>query len=126
MFVDSQITELVVAESPEKLGFLAKMARTGTAMVAPSSLNANAGIEVDPALVFTGRFLGGIRDDIKRRGPFYISDWTDALTSDNRSQALASVIFLFFACISPALTFGLLYQELTEGQMGIVETLLST
>jgi len=117
---------VAIAAAPEKLGFLARMARTGTTMLAPTSLNANDGIEVDPALIFTGRFLGGLRDDVKRRAPFYVSDWTDALKSENRSQSLACVIFLFFACISPALTFGLLYQELTEGQMGIVESLLST
>ena len=121
-----QSTEVVISTAPDKLGFFAKMARTGTTMLAPSSLNANDGIEVDPALVFTGRFCGGLRDDLKRRAPHYISDWTDALKSENRSQSLACVIFLFFACISPALTFGLLFQELTDGEMGVIESLLST
>ena len=121
-----QSTEVVISTAPDKLGFFAKMARTGTTMLAPSSLNANDGIEVDPALVFTGRFCGGLRDDLKRRAPHYISDWTDAFKSENRSQSLACVIFLFFACISPALTFGLLFQELTDGEMGVIESLLST
>lgn len=97
-------------------------------MLAPTSINANSGVPEteDNALVFTGRFAGGLRDDIKRRAPFWCSDWTDAFTSENRSQALASVIFLFFACFSPAVTFGMLYNDLTEGQLGIMETILST
>ena len=78
------------------------------------------------ALVFTGKFAGGLRADLKRRAPWYVSDWVEALTQENRSQALASVIFLFFACLSPAVTFGMLFDEYTEGQLGVVEMILSS
>lgn len=61
----------------------------------------------EDALIFTKKFAGGLRDDLKRRTPWYLSDWTEAMAGENRSQALASIIFLFFACISPAVTFGM-------------------
>ena len=77
-------------------------------------------------LSFTGRFAGGLRDDIKRRGAWYLSDWTDAFTKENRSQSLASTVFLFFACLTPAVTFGMLFDAATDGQLGIVEMVLST
>lgn len=77
-------------------------------------------------LGFTRKFAGGLIADLKRRAPFYWSDWTEALTQENRSQSLASVIFLFFACLSPAVTFGMLFNEYTEGQLGVVEMILSS
>jgi len=80
----------------------------------------------DSALVFTHKFAGGLRADLKRRAPWYLSDWTEAFIGPNRSQALASVIFLFFACLSPAVTFGLLFDQNTEGQLGVVEMILSS
>lgn len=40
--------------------------------------------------------------DLKRRFRHYISDYTDALNP----QVLAAVIFIYFAALSPAITFG--------------------
>lgn len=40
--------------------------------------------------------------DLKRRYRHYISDYTDALNP----QVLAAVIFIYFAALSPAITFG--------------------
>lgn len=40
--------------------------------------------------------------DITRRYPHYLSDITDALSP----QVLAAVIFIYFAALSPAVTFG--------------------
>ncbi|CAE7031977.1 SLC4A1, partial [Symbiodinium sp. KB8] len=34
-------------------------------------------------LDFTGKLAGGLRLDIRRRAPFYCSDWTDAFTPEN-------------------------------------------
>lgn len=50
----------------------------------------------------TGRPFGGMIRDIKRRYKYYKSDITDALNS----QVLAAVIFIYFAALSPAITFG--------------------
>lgn len=40
--------------------------------------------------------------DIRRRYPKYLSDIKDALTP----QCLAAIIFIYFAALSPAITFG--------------------
>lgn len=55
----------------------------------------------DP-LARTGYPFGGMVKDIKRRYRHYISDYTDALNP----QVLAAVIFIYFAALSPAITFG--------------------
>ena len=39
---------------------------------------------------------------------------------------MASCIFLFFACLSPAVTFGMLFQDGTDNQLGVIEMLLSS
>ena len=86
---------------------------------------ADARTEVAP-LSFSGRFAGGLIADIKRRAPYYWDDLIEPLRAENRGQALASCIFLFFACLSPAITFGMLFSDGTGGQLGVVETLLSS
>ena len=55
-----------------------------------------------------------------------VDDWIEPLRADNRGQSMASCIFLFFACLSPAVTFGMLFQDGTGGQLGVVEMLLSS
>lgn len=57
---------------------------------------------VDDPLQRTGRIFGGLIRDIRRRYPYYLSDITDALSP----QVLAAVIFIYFAALSPAVTFG--------------------
>lgn len=55
----------------------------------------------DP-LARTGVPFGGMIKDIKRRYRHYISDYIDGLNP----QVLAAVIFIYFAALSPAITFG--------------------
>ena len=86
---------------------------------------AKASGDIGP-LAFSGKFAGGLRADIKRRAPFYWDDWIEPLRAENRGQSLAACIFLFFACLSPAVTFGMLFQDGTGGQLGVVEMLLSS
>ncbi|XP_054733466.1 band 3 anion transport protein-like [Anastrepha obliqua] len=70
----------------------------------------------------THKWWGGLRNDLKRRLPMYKSDITDGLNS----QTLAATIFMYFACLSTAITFGGLASEKTGNLIGISETLLST
>uniref|UniRef100_A0A671U586 Anion exchange protein n=1 Tax=Sparus aurata TaxID=8175 RepID=A0A671U586_SPAAU len=70
----------------------------------------------------TGRPFGGMLRDIKRRYQYYKSDMTDALNS----QVLAAVIFIYFAALSPAITFGGLLADKVENMMGVPELLIST
>jgi len=50
----------------------------------------------------TRRLFGGLVNDVKRRFPHYLSDFRDALNT----QCLAAFFFIYFACLSPAITFG--------------------
>ncbi|XP_025910200.1 band 3 anion transport protein [Nothoprocta perdicaria] len=78
--------------------------------------------EDDDPLKRTGRPFGGLVRDIRRRYPKYLSDITDALNP----QCLAAVIFIYFAALSPAVTFGGLLNEKTRGMMGVSELLIAT
>ncbi|XP_042749846.1 band 3 anion transport protein-like, partial [Lagopus leucura] len=78
--------------------------------------------EDDDPLLRTGRPFGGLLRDIRRRYPKYLSDIRDALSP----QCLAAVIFIYFAALSPAVTFGGLLGEKTRGMMGVSELLVST
>ncbi|XP_074417813.1 band 3 anion transport protein isoform X3 [Larus michahellis] len=78
--------------------------------------------EDDDPLRRTGRPFGGLVRDIRRRYPKYLSDIKDALSP----QCLAAVIFIYFAALSPAVTFGGLLSEKTKGMMGVSELLIST
>lgn len=69
-----------------------------------TGLNGGPGVPGGPddPLKRTGRLFGGMVRDIRRRYPLYLSDITDALSP----QVLAAVIFIYFAALSPAITFG--------------------
>lgn len=76
----------------------------------------------DDPLQRTGNLFGGLVRDIRRRYPHYLSDITDALSP----QVLAAVIFIYFAALSPAVTFGGLLGDKTQNHMGVSELLIST
>ncbi|XP_067397153.1 band 3 anion transport protein isoform X1 [Emydura macquarii macquarii] len=84
--------------------------------------HADKALEEDDPLHRTGRPFGGLVRDIKRRYPKYLSDIKDALNA----QCLAAVIFIYFAALSPAITFGGLLGEKTSNMMGVSELLIST
>uniref|UniRef100_A0A3B5KXX7 Anion exchange protein n=1 Tax=Xiphophorus couchianus TaxID=32473 RepID=A0A3B5KXX7_9TELE len=86
-----------------------------------------SGASVEDPLSRTGRPFGGMIRDIKRRYQYYKSDLTDALNA----QALAAIIFIYFAALSPAITFGGLLAFLSladkvDNMMGVPELLIST
>ncbi|KRG03359.1 electroneutral sodium bicarbonate exchanger 1 isoform X9 [Drosophila mojavensis] len=69
----------------------------------------------------SGRLFGGLINDFKRKAPWYWSDFRDALSM----QCVASWIFLYFACLSPIITFGGLLSEATGKNMAAMESLVS-
>ncbi len=77
---------------------------------------------VSEGLQYTGRLCGGLINDIRRRLPHYLSDFKDGL----HSKSLASIMFLFFACLAPAITFGGLMGLQTGGNIGAFEMILAT
>ncbi len=54
--------------------------------------------------------------------PYYLSDFTDGF----RGKCVATIVFMFFACLAPAVTFGGLMGEETNGLIGAPEMILST
>ncbi|KAG9283899.1 sodium bicarbonate cotransporter 3 [Astyanax mexicanus] len=72
-----------------------------------------------PELQRTGRIFGGLVMDIRRKAPFYWSDVRDALSL----QCLASILFLYCACMSPVITFGGLLGDITKNNISAIESL---
>lgn len=64
-------------------------------------------------LCFSHRIFGGLVLDVKRKAPFYWSDVKDAFSL----QCLASILFLYCACMSPVITFGGLLGEATKNNI---------
>ena len=59
------------------------------------------------------RPFGGLVQDVKRRYPHYLRDILDGVSL----QALATIIFIYFANITPAITFGGVLSEYTNKTM---------
>ena len=78
--------------------------------------------EVSAGLQTSWRPLSGLRGDVRRRLQCYKQDFVDGL----RSKSIASIVFMFFACVAPAVTFGGLMGSETGGSIGAGEMLLST
>uniref|UniRef100_A0A7N6BG24 Anion exchange protein n=1 Tax=Anabas testudineus TaxID=64144 RepID=A0A7N6BG24_ANATE len=72
-----------------------------------------------PELQRTGRIFGGLVNDVRRKAPFLLSDIRDSLSL----QCLASILFLYCACMSPVITFGGLLGEATKGNISAIESL---
>eukprot|EP00439_Symbiodinium_sp_Y106_P048341 s1950_g6.t1 len=77
-------------------------------------------------LDFTGKIAGGLRLDIRRRAPFFCSDWTDAFMPENFQKSVSSILYLFIAALAPAITFGSRFLDGTNGQFGVLEMIMST
>ncbi|MEO1034797.1 MAG: sodium bicarbonate transporter family protein [Pseudomonadota bacterium] len=76
----------------------------------------------DDGLRWTGRFAGGLIDDLKRRAPWYGDDFRQGL----HSKVVGSTLFLYFACLANAIAFGALMGFLTDGQIGTTEMMIAT
>ncbi|CAJ0931147.1 unnamed protein product [Ranitomeya imitator] len=63
-----------------------------------------------PELQRTGRFCGGLVEDIKRKAPFFGSDFYDALSI----QSLSAILFIYLGTVTNAITFGGLLGDATE------------
>ncbi len=64
------------------------------------------------------RLFGGLVADIKRKIPWYGSDFKDCL----HIQCVASVIFLYLATLTPNVTFGGLLGQATDQYMVCIST----
>ncbi|XP_066510287.1 electrogenic sodium bicarbonate cotransporter 1-like isoform X2 [Hoplias malabaricus] len=80
------------------------------------------GHAVGDELKKTGRFCGGLILDIKRKAPFFASDFYDAL----HIQSLSAILFIYLGTVTNAITFGGLLGDATENMQGVLESFLGT
>ena len=78
-------------------------------------------IREESGLTRTGKLFGGLINDIKRKKPWYLSDFRDAMSL----QCVASYVFIYFACLTPIITFGGLLGDATGNNMASMESLVS-
>ncbi|KAJ5276643.1 hypothetical protein N7524_002796 [Penicillium chrysogenum] len=64
----------------------------------------------------------GMINDVKRRAPYYWSDWTDAWDY----RVIPATVYMYFANILPALAFSLDMFEKTSQSYGVNEVLLAS
>ncbi|KAJ5616165.1 hypothetical protein N7537_001279 [Penicillium hordei] len=64
----------------------------------------------------------GMINDVKRRAPYYWSDWTDAWDY----RVVPATVYMYFANILPALAFSLDMFEKTRQSYGVNEVLLAS
>ncbi|KAL3425865.1 anion exchange protein 4 protein [Phlyctema vagabunda] len=68
------------------------------------------------------RLFRGMVNDLKRRAPFYTSDWTDAWDY----RVVPATVYMYFANILPALAFSLDMFAKTDMSYGVNEVLLAS
>ncbi|XP_063414331.1 solute carrier family 4 member 11-like [Mytilus trossulus] len=72
------------------------------------------------------RLFQGIKEDLNRRLPHYISDYTDGFTGNKTIQkTISTTLFLYFACLMPSIAFGVLNNENTNGALNVQKVLYS-
>lgn len=71
-------------------------------------------------------FLTGIHKDLKRRLPYYLSDYIDGIAGPKAIQkTISTTLFLYFACLMPSIAFGVLNSENTLGSLDVQKMLYS-
>ncbi|CAD7692928.1 unnamed protein product [Nyctereutes procyonoides] len=68
------------------------------------------------------RFFGGLRLDIKRKLPWFPSDFYDGF----HIQSISAILFIYLGCITNAITFGGLLGDATDNYQGVMESFLGT
>ncbi|KAM9338293.1 electrogenic sodium bicarbonate cotransporter 1-like [Symphorus nematophorus] len=80
------------------------------------------GHEAGEELQRTRKFCGGLILDVKRKLPFFASDFYDAL----HIQSLSTILFIYLGTVTNAITFGGLLGDATENMQGVLESFLGT
>lgn len=65
------------------------------------------------------RFCGGLILDVKRKLPFFASDFCDALNI----QSLSTILFIYLGTVTNAITFGGLLGDATENMQVLKQSL---
>lgn len=64
----------------------------------------------------------GMKEDLEKRIPLYLDDFTNFFNL----KVSASILYMFFTSIGPAITFANLLQDKTDGKVGVLEVMFST
>uniref|UniRef100_A0A3P9Q953 Anion exchange protein n=1 Tax=Poecilia reticulata TaxID=8081 RepID=A0A3P9Q953_POERE len=80
------------------------------------------GHQVGEELQCTKKFCGGLILDVKRKLPFFASDFCDAL----HIQSLSAILFIYLGTVTNAITFGGLLGDATDNMQGVLESFLGT
>nr|KAF6329324.1 solute carrier family 4 member 5 [Pipistrellus kuhlii] len=78
--------------------------------------------EIGEELIWTGRCFGGLCLDVKRKLPWFLSDFYDGF----HIQSISAVLFIYLGCITNAITFGGLLGDATDNYQGVMESFLGT
>ncbi|KAE8614406.1 hypothetical protein XENTR_v10008149 [Xenopus tropicalis] len=70
----------------------------------------------------TGRIFGGLIKDVKRKAPWYWSDFYDGLNM----QCLSSILFIYLVTVTNSITFGGMLGDATDNMQGVLENFLGT
>ncbi|GAB1601756.1 sodium bicarbonate transporter-like protein 11 isoform X1 [Argonauta hians] len=71
-------------------------------------------------------FMRGLRADLKRRLPHYISDYKDGVLGPKSIQkTLSTTLFLYFAILLPSIAFGVLNDDNTKGSLNVEKVIYS-
>ncbi|CAO2605590.1 Electrogenic sodium bicarbonate cotransporter 4 [Lemmus lemmus] len=79
-------------------------------------------VEENGLLPVSSRFFGGLRLDVKRKLPWFLSDFYDGF----HIQSISAVLFIYLGCITNAITFGGLLGDATDNYQGVMESFLGT
>ncbi|CAM5133474.1 unnamed protein product [Eretmochelys imbricata] len=77
---------------------------------------------VSEELQRTGRLFGGLVNDIRRKAPWYWSDFYDALNV----QCFSAILYIYLATVTNAITFGGMLGDATDNMQGVLESFLGT
>uniref|UniRef100_A0A8C2AFU3 Anion exchange protein n=1 Tax=Cyprinus carpio TaxID=7962 RepID=A0A8C2AFU3_CYPCA len=83
---------------------------------------AGGGGPVSDEEVMPAPFCGGLILDIKRKFPWYLSDFYEGF----HIQSISAVLFIYLGCITNAITFGGLLGDATDNYQGVMESFLGT
>ncbi|KAB0389702.1 hypothetical protein E2I00_013419, partial [Balaenoptera physalus] len=82
-------------------------------------------IRIEPPKKVTSadkRFFGGLCLDVKRKLPWFPSDFYDGF----HIQSISAILFIYLGCITNAITFGGLLGDATDNYQGVMESFLGT
>ncbi|XP_075712486.1 anion exchange protein 4 [Rhinoderma darwinii] len=77
---------------------------------------------VSEELLKTTKFFGGLIKDVRRKAPWYWSDFYDALNL----QCLSAILFIYLATATNSITFGGMLGDATDNMQGVLENFLGT